>query len=65
MQNNERIMRVLMSVVLIVAMVLWARQAAMLKAEYVWMTEANGSFQTEKMCIVLDAGHGGIKLRQN
>ncbi len=60
MQKSDRIMRVVMSVVLIIAIVLWAREVAALQAEYVWMGKADGSFREEKQCIVLDAGHGGM-----
>lgn len=59
MQKKDRIMRIVMSVVLIVAMVLWAREAAKLQAEYVWSQKAGANFDVGKMCVVLDAGHGG------
>ena len=40
MSKNDRIMRSVMSVVLIVAMVLWAGEVASLQTEYVWMGKA-------------------------
>lgn len=59
MSKNDRIMRIVMSVVLIVAMVLWAGEVASLQTEYVWMGKAKTSYQTVKWRVVLDAGHGG------
>ena len=59
MQKDDRILRAVMSVILIIAMVLWAREAAALKTEYVWMGKADGNFGEKNICIVLDAGHGG------
>lgn len=59
MQNNDRIMRILMSIVLIVAMVLWAGEVATLQAEYVWGQSINADFGEADKCVVLDAGHGG------
>lgn len=52
-------MRIVMSVIFIIAMALWAREAAELKAKYVWIAKTEGSFRGEKICIVLDPGHGG------
>ena len=60
MQKSDRIMRVVMSVVFIIAMVLWAREAAALGAEYVWIGKADSSFREVEKCIVLDPGHGGM-----
>lgn len=59
MENNERIMRILMSVLLIPAMFLLAWQMASLQDEYVWMGRAWTDFGSEKPCIVIDPGHGG------
>lgn len=52
-------MRILMSIVLIVAMVLWAGEVATLQAEYVWGQSINADFGEADKCVVLDAGHGG------
>lgn len=52
-------MRIIMSVVLIVAMFFWAREAAAVQAEYVWNKNAMHTFSDEKRCVVIDAGHGG------
>lgn len=52
-------MRIIMSVVLIVAMFFWAREAAAVQAEYVWNKKAMHTFSDEKRCVVIDAGHGG------
>ena len=52
-------MRIIMSVVLIVAMFFWAREAAAVQAEYVSNKKAMYTFSDEKRCVVIDAGHGG------
>lgn len=54
MQKNERILRIVMSIILPIAMLLLAREAAVVRAEYVGK---NG--MSEKTCVVIDAGHGG------
>ena len=54
MQKNERILRIIMSIILPIAMLLLAREAAVVRAEYVGK---NG--MSEKICVVIDAGHGG------
>ncbi len=59
MSKNDRMMRIVMSVVLIVAMALWAGEVASLQTEYVWMGKAETSYKTAKWRVVLDAGHGG------
>ena len=59
MQKNDRIMRIIMSVALIVAMVLWAKEVADLQTSYVWQQSANMNLEDEGLCVVLDAGHGG------
>lgn len=52
-------MRIIMSVVLIVAMFFWAREAAAVQAEYVWNKNAMHTYSDERRCVVIDAGHGG------
>lgn len=59
MSKNDRIMRIIMSVTLIVAMVLWGKEAASLHTEYVWMGTPGMSYEDAGWCVVLDAGHGG------
>ena len=59
MQKNDRIMRIVMSVVLIIAMVLWAKEAAALQTEYVWQQSVHMNLEDTGLCVVLDAGHGG------
>lgn len=59
MSKNDRIMRIVMSVVLVVAMVLWAREAASLRTEYAWTLKTEATYENAKWCVVLDAGHGG------
>ena len=59
MRKNDRILRVIMSVVLIVSMLLLAKEAAGLKAQYVWQGRVNKISKTTQYCVVLDAGHGG------
>ncbi len=59
MQKNDRMMRIIMSVVLVVAMLFWAREAAKIQAEYVWSTGARLTYDDGKRCIIIDAGHGG------
>ena len=54
MQKNERILRIIMSIILPIAMLLLAREAPVVRAEYVGK---NGT--TEKIRVVIDAGHGG------
>lgn len=54
MQKSERIMRIVMSVILPVAMLFLAKQAVVAQAQY--MGEGMGK---EKICVVVDAGHGG------
>ncbi len=51
MQKSDRILRIVMSVVLPVAMFFLSKEAAVVHAEY--------TDNTEKKCIVIDAGHGG------
>lgn len=52
MQKNDRILRIVMSVVLPVAMFFLSKEAAIVHAEY--------TDNLEKKCIVIDVGHGGI-----
>ena len=59
MQKNDRIMRIIMSAALIVAMIIWAWEAASLQAEYVWGQNTDADFRDMDICVVLDAGHGG------
>ena len=59
MKKNDRILRVVMSVVLIIAMLLLTKEAAGLKAQYVWQGRVNKISKTTQYCVVLDAGHGG------
>ena len=59
MQKQDRIMRIVMSIVLIIAMVLWAKEAAALQTEYVWQQSAYMNLGDKGLCVVLDAGHGG------
>ena len=59
MQKNDRIMRIIMSVMLIIAMVLWAKEAAALQTEYVWQQSVHMNLEDTGLCVVLDAGHGG------
>ena len=54
MQKSERVMRIVMSVILPVAMLFLAKEAAIAQTEYL-----NNGMTREKMCIVVDAGHGG------
>ena len=54
MQKNERILRIVMSIILPIAMLLLAREAAVVRAEYVGKIGIS-----EKICVVIDAGHGG------
>lgn len=55
MQKNERIMRIIMSIVLPVAMLFLSKEAAMARTEYV-----SQNVVQEKRCIVIDVGHGGF-----
>lgn len=48
-----------MSVVLIIAMILWAKEAAALQTTYVWQQSVQSDLQDKSLCVVLDAGHGG------
>lgn len=59
MQKDDRIMRIIMSVALIVAMLLWAKEAAAVQAEYVWSQNAKQTYDDGIMRVVIDAGHGG------
>ena len=59
MKKNDRILRVVMSVVLIIAMLLLTKEAAGLKAQYVWQGRVNKISKNTQYCVVLDAGHGG------
>ena len=54
MQKSERILRIIMSVILPVAMLLLAKEAAVVRAEYV----ARG-IKKDKFCVIIDVGHGG------
>lgn len=55
MQRNERILRIVMSVILPVAMLFLSKEAAYVRAE----TLGEEATQ-EKQCIVIDVGHGGF-----
>ena len=54
MKNSDGILRIVMSIVLIIAMLLLAKETAGLETQYVW-----NSFTKESYSVVLDAGHGG------
>lgn len=55
MQKNERVMRIIMSVILPVAMLFLSKEAAMARTEI-----AGQNAFWEKRCIVIDVGHGGF-----
>lgn len=55
MQKNERILRIVMSVILPLAMLLLAKEAAVVRAE----GSVKHVYSSSGVCIVLDAGHGG------
>ena len=59
MSSGDRIMRIIMSVVLILAMIILSREAATLQSQQVWMASSVVSDRTEKWRVVLDSGHGG------
>jgi N-acetylmuramoyl-L-alanine amidase len=59
MKKNDRILRIIMSVVLVVAMLLLAKEAAGLRGQYVWQSHAKESMKIKSYRVVLDAGHGG------
>ena len=55
MQKADRILRIVMSVILPVAMLFLAKEAAIVRAGYV-----EAQVGKEKQCIVIDVGHGGF-----
>lgn len=54
MQKSERILRIVMSIILPLAMLLLAKEAAIVRAEYI-----GKKVMPPKTCIVIDVGHGG------
>lgn len=54
MQKQERIMRIIMSIILPMAMLFLSKEMATAQVLYMGKT-----IESEKMCIVVDAGHGG------
>lgn len=54
MKKNDRILRILMSIILPVAMIFLAKEAAVVRAGYV-----ENDYVRQKQCVVIDAGHGG------
>ena len=59
MKKSDRILRVVMSIVLIISLLLLSKEAAGLKLQHVWQGQVEGLLKTTQCCVVLDAGHGG------